>query len=70
MPNEWQSYEKGVHDLWETLYEEMEEEMPGFSAEHVPSAREGSEIGEGMYDSGRDYMEQLAAYKFFQGKAA
>ena len=64
------SYEKGVHDLWETLYEEMEEEMPGFSAEHVPSAREGSEIGEGMYDSGRDYMEQLAAYKFFQGKAA
>ena len=64
------SYEQGVHELWDTLYEEMVEEMPVVSAEHIPSAQEGSEIGEGMYDSGRDYMKQIAAYKSFQGKAA
>ncbi len=64
------TYEKRLIGLWTTLYEEMEEETPGVSAESIPDARLGSEIGEGMYNSERNYMEQIAAYKSFQGKAA
>jgi len=64
------TYEKRLIGLWTTLYKEMEEETPGVSAESIPDARLGSEIGEGMYNSERDYMEQIAAYKSFQGKAA
>ena len=33
-----------------------------------PEANEGQEIGAALYDSRRSYLEQLAAYKAFQGK--
>lgn len=31
-------------------------------------AEEGDEIGEGLYNSERDYLGQIAVYKEFQGK--
>jgi len=34
----------------------------------VSEAEEGDEIGDGLYNSERDYLEQIDAYKKFQGK--
>ncbi len=62
------SYEKRLFDLWETLYNEMEDEMLNISADSIPEACEGEEISGELYNSERDYMEQIAAYKVFQGK--
>jgi hypothetical protein len=34
----------------------------------VPQPYEAEEIGEGLYNSRRDYLSQIVAYKEFQGK--
>ncbi len=62
------SYEKRLFDLWGTLYNEMEDEMLNISADSIPEACEGEELSGDLYNSERDYMEQIAAYKVFQGK--
>jgi len=34
----------------------------------VPQASVGAELGEGLYNTGRDYIEQVESYKLFQGR--
>jgi hypothetical protein len=54
--------------LWETMGDELRDEMPSIGRDSIPDAEDGTEIGEGLYNSERDYIAQLSAYKFFQGK--
>jgi len=42
--------------------------MPALDAYPVPQAVFAEEIDDGLYNSRRDYLEQIAAYKQFQGK--
>jgi len=42
--------------------------MPDVANYPVPGPVFGDEIGAGLYNSDRDYLEQIEAYKQFQGK--
>jgi hypothetical protein len=57
-----------IEDEWQAVRADLEEATPDIDTYPVPQARPGCELGEGLYNSARDYMDQLAAYKEFQGK--
>ena len=63
-----EAYSQRIQDLWQAIREEMEEQTPDLDEYPLPEAREAREIGEGLYNSERSYLEQIDAYKQFQGK--
>jgi hypothetical protein len=46
----------------------MEAKRPFITKNDIPKPEDGKELGEELYDSKRDYLEQLNWYKQFQGK--
>lgn len=58
--------------LWERITAELEQGRPALDDYPVPEPVEADEDGDldPLYSSDRDYMEQLSAYKEFQGKAS
>lgn len=56
--------------LWETITDELREEKPDITDYPLPRPEEADELGEGLYNSQREYFEQIQAYKDFQGKAS
>jgi hypothetical protein len=55
--------------IWLAISVELEEQEPDLDDYPVPEAGEVDEEGaEPLYDSQRDYIEQINAYKAFQGK--
>lgn len=63
-----QAYSNQVQLLWQGISREMEEQIPDLDEYPLPEAQEAQEIGEGLYNSERDYLTQIDAYKQFQGK--
>jgi hypothetical protein len=63
-----ETYASGVRALWEAVAEKLKDRMPDLNEYLIPEADEASEIGDGLYNSQRDYLEQLEAYKAFRGK--
>lgn len=57
--------EKVWHDICEDLHATLEWEFGEFG---LTQARVAEEFGSGLYDSQRDYLAQISAYKQFQGK--
>ena len=57
-----------LEKTWHAITESLENSIPDINYFPIPEADEAEEIGEGLYNSDRDYMEQLEAYKTFQGK--
>lgn len=55
-------------DLFEQIETELETRKPNIEDYPIPEAENGDEIGEGLYNSQRDYFDQIDAYKEFQGK--
>src|SRR5438309_6057081 len=55
-------------DLWQVMKQEMALSAPRLDGYVLPQAAIANEIGEGLYDSTRDYIEQIEAYKEFQGR--
>src|SRR6266480_70453 len=55
-------------DLWQAMKQEMALSAPRLDGYALPQAAIANEIGEGLYDSTRDYIEQIEAYKEFQGR--
>lgn len=55
-------------ELFETLNAELTERMPDIEDYPIPEAEVSDEVGEGLYNSERDYLDQIDAYKEFQGK--
>ncbi len=47
---------------------ELDLSVPHVEHYPLPQPLYAEEIGEGLYNSERDYLEQLEAYKEFQGK--
>ena len=52
------------------MRQELDVSVPDLSYYPVPQPECYGEIGDGLYDSGRNYLEQLESYKVFQGKAS
>ena len=57
-----------VLDIWQGIEEELEEDAGYIDVDDIPVADEAEEHVESLYDSERDYLEQLNIYKIFQGK--
>jgi len=62
------SHSERRRDLWQAISAELEAAQPDIADYPIPEAEAGDEHTDALYDSGRDYLEQLAAYKAFQGK--
>jgi hypothetical protein len=63
-------YSEQMQRLWQAMREELSLSVPHLDAYELPQPVEASEIGDGLYNSERDYLEQIEAYKEFQGKAS
>ena len=57
-----------VSRLWEVIAEAMVDQAPNIDAYPVPDADEAFEPDAALFDSSRDYVDQISAYKAFQGK--
>lgn len=47
---------------------DLARERPSLRDYPIPEADGAREAGEGLYNSERDYIDQIAEYKAFQGK--
>jgi hypothetical protein len=61
-------YAQRTKELWQAIRYDLRKNMPDVESYPVPQAYEADEIGEGLYNSARDYLTQIQAYKEFQGK--
>jgi len=54
--------------LWERIKTDLEENKPNVDNFALPEAVEADEVGDGLLNSQWNYLQQLSAYKHFQGK--
>lgn len=57
-----------IEPLWDEMRDVLARDMPDAGAFSVPEAQMSAESLTPLFDSQRTYLEQLAAYKHFQGK--
>ena len=63
-------YSQRMQHLWHAMRSDLEAAVPDLRYYPLPLPEYPDEIGEGLYNSARDYLEQVEAYKAFQGKLA
>ena len=61
------AYREHLYDLWQAIRSDLQERCPDPADYPRPSGKVAQE-DEGLYNSTRDYLHQLAVYKRFQGK--
>src|SRR6266581_6899910 len=61
-------YSQRMQGLWQAMKSELDLSIPQVEHYPLPQPLYTEEIGDGLYNSERDYLEQLEAYKEFQGK--
>ena len=61
-------YSEQLQGLWQAIRAELSVSTPHLDYYPLPQAGYAHEIGDGLYNSARDYLEQIEAYKVFQGK--
>jgi len=61
-------YNIDLSALWTTITEDLQARTPDLDEFPIPEAEEGDELGDGLYNSERSYLEQIEVYKAFQGK--
>jgi hypothetical protein len=62
-------FSERLRSVWQAMRRDLNEYTSIVENYPVPEASWGQELGEGLYNSLRDYMEQVEAYKQFQGRA-
>lgn len=62
------SYLDRLQRLYRDIGDALDEAAPTIDDYELPEAAEGEEIGEGLYNSDRCYLDQLSEYRKFQGK--
>jgi len=62
------SYGEQVQAVWEAMRSELDLSVPNVGYYPLPAPAFSGEFGDGLYNSERDYLEQIEAYKQFQGK--
>ncbi len=63
-------YSEQIQSVWQAIREELSLSMPHLDSYPLPQPALANEIGNGLYNSERDYLEQIEAYKEFQGKVS
>jgi hypothetical protein len=63
-----EGYSQRLKALWLAMKGELDVSVPNLAAYAVPEPAIAYELGDGLYNSERDYLEQIEAYKQFQGK--
>jgi len=61
-------YGRRLASLWQAMRDSLQANTPNLEEYPLPLAVEAYEIGDGLFNSERDYLQQVAAYKAFQGK--
>src|SRR5258708_3007769 len=61
-------YSERLQGLWQAIRNELGVSIPHLSYYPLPAPMPAGEVGEGLYNTARDYLEQIEAYKQFQGK--
>jgi hypothetical protein len=62
------AYGEQAQALWQAIRSELVLSVPSLDAYSLPAPIFSGELAEGLYDSARDYLEHIEAYKQFQGK--
>jgi hypothetical protein len=63
-----QDYRVAAETIWHAIEERLNAEMPDTSGIKWPEPKAGDEDLDPMFDSTRDYLDQIDCYKIFQGK--
>jgi hypothetical protein len=63
-----EGYSQALKSVWLTMKSELDLSLPNLEAYGVPQPYVSDELGDGLYNSERDYLAQIEAYKQFQGK--
>ncbi len=61
-------YAQRVQHVWQAIRQELGISIPYLDNYALPQPAYVEEVGDGLYNTERDYLEQLEAYKAFQGK--
>ncbi len=61
-------YAQRVQHVWQAIRQELGISIPYLDNYALPQPAYAEEVGDGLYNTERDYLEQLEAYKTFQGK--
>jgi len=61
-------YSEQLQAVWQAMRSELDLSIPDLADYPLPLPVFADEFGDGLYDTARDYLEQLEAYKQFQGK--
>lgn len=64
-----EAYSTHLQELWQAISDDLQAEAPDLDEYAIPEGREAEEIADGLYNSERDYLDQIDVYKQFQGKA-
>ncbi len=63
-----EGYSQRLKSLWLAMKSELDLSIPNLDAYAIPEPGVAYELGDGLYNSERDYLAQIEAYKQFQGK--
>ncbi len=63
-----QGYSHRLQGVWQAIRRDLSAAAPVIEQYPVPSPEGLRELGDGLYKSERDYLEQLDVYKQFQGR--
>ena len=61
-------YSQRLQVLWQAIRHDLDVAIPDLESYPLPRPVYYAEVGDGLYNSERDYIEQIEAYKLFQGK--
>lgn len=62
------SYGERLQVLWQAIVDDLEQQAPDIDDYPIPEASLGRERAAALYDSQRNYVEQIEHYKAYQGK--
>ncbi len=61
--------QRDITELWRSIIHDLEVMLPDIDDYPIPEAKEAELDAGALYDSRRDYLTQIDAYKAFQGKS-
>lgn len=62
------SMSERIENIYLAITEEMEQKRPNINEYPLPQGKDADELSNALFNSDRDYMNQIVAYKSFQGK--
>ncbi len=63
-------YSLHLQNTWHSIKSELDLSVPNLGYYALPEPVIADELGDGLYNTEREYLEQIEAYKLFQGKLA